>query len=146
MLAREIRIATSGHVISMSPDGRAGVAVRQRGKPQLIDLNSGRTVAELSFALRRTATSLVGFAVFSPDSERWGYRARYLAGARPDQQGTFSIKGLPAGQYLAVAVDYAEQGEIQDPEFLESVRAQATRVTLAEAATQDIVLRVIKRP
>lgn len=59
-------IATSGTVIAMSPDGRGAVAVRQRGKPQLVELTTGQTVAELNFTLRRFAAAITGFAVFAP--------------------------------------------------------------------------------
>jgi len=62
-----ITLATSGTVIAMSPDGRGAVAVRQRGKPQLVELTSGQTVAELNFTLRRTTDGITGFAVFSPN-------------------------------------------------------------------------------
>ena len=66
-----VALATSGTVIALSPDGRAGIAVRQRGKPQLVELTTGATVAELSFPLRRDDDgNICGFAVFSPNAEK----------------------------------------------------------------------------
>ncbi len=41
-----------------------------------------------------------------------------------------TTEGLPPGEYLAVAVDYVELGEGQDPTFLDSVRDLATPLTL----------------
>ena len=34
----------------------------------------------------------------------------FVKSARPDQQGKYEIRGLPAGEYLAVAIDYVEEG------------------------------------
>lgn len=65
-----VALKSSGTVIAVSPDGRVGVAVRQRGKPQLVEFATGETVAELSFPLRRSGENLIGFAVFSPDGAR----------------------------------------------------------------------------
>jgi hypothetical protein len=39
--------------------------------------------------------------------------------ARPDQTGTYRIRGLPPGQYYLVAVGPAEQGEWFNPSFLD---------------------------
>lgn len=63
-----VPIGTSGTVIAMSPDGRGAVAVRQRGKPQLVELTTGQTVAELNFTLRRTPAGITGFAEFAPNA------------------------------------------------------------------------------
>src|SRR5262249_52887692 len=35
--------------------------------------------------------------VFSSDAEKWATDSRFVRAARPDQQGQFQIKGLPAG-------------------------------------------------
>ncbi len=40
---------------------------------------------------------------FAEDAARWRYPSRFLATARPDQQGRFKIANLPPGRYLAVA-------------------------------------------
>ena len=65
---RPARIRTRGEVLAASPDGRLAVAVRQRIGPSLIDLNTGRSVAELKAAVR-TRNLRQGHAVvaFSPD-------------------------------------------------------------------------------
>jgi hypothetical protein len=61
----------------------------------------------------------------------------------PTQQGRYEIKGLPAGEYLAVAVDYVQDGMWNDPEFLESLRRYAQKLTVADASTQTIALKVV---
>jgi hypothetical protein len=103
------------------------------------------TVAGTVVDSTKRAVHDYSIAVFSKDRDRWGYRSRYVATARPNQQGQFSIKGLPPGEYLAVAVDYLEQGESRDPAFLESVRDFARSLTLGDADTQTMVLALTKR-
>jgi hypothetical protein len=69
--------------------------------------------------------------------------SRYIHMARPDQQGAFQVKELPPGKYLAVAVDYIEDGEQTNPETLERLRNVATPFTLAEADTTVLSLKVV---
>ena len=52
----------------------------------------------------------------------WGYRTRHIKTTRPNQDGTFLVSGLPPGDYFAVALEYLEPGDEQDPELLEKWR------------------------
>jgi hypothetical protein len=81
--------------------------------------------------------------VFSADTEKWSHSARFIRGARPDRQGQWQIKGLPPGEFLAVAVDYVEDGQWNDPEYLESIRRYGQKLTLTDAASSAISLKVI---
>lgn len=76
------------------------------------------------------------------DALRWG-RSRYLATARPDQNGRFSVRGLPPGRYLAVAVDHMEAGDQTNPDYLESMRPRATKVTIGNDGPQWLDLRIV---
>jgi len=60
--------------------------------------------------------------VFASEAEKWSDDSRFVRAVRPNQQGAWQVKGLPGGEYLAVAVDYVEDGMWNDPEYLESVR------------------------
>ena len=53
------------------------------------------------------------------------------------------MSGLPAGEYLAVAVEYVEDGLWNDPEYLESLRRYGKRFALTEAQTQVLELKVV---
>ena len=66
-----------------------------------------------------------------------------MRATRPDQQGRWQLKGLPAGDYLAVALDYMENDAWQDPEYLESLREKATKVTIVEGASEAVALRIV---
>ena len=66
-----------------------------------------------------------------------------MKSARPDQQGKYEIRGLPPGEYLAVAIDYVEEGMWSDPEYLESIRRYGQKVSLTEGASQTISLKLV---
>ncbi len=66
--------------------------------------------------------------------------------ARPDQDGRFKFRPLRAGSYYVVAVDYVEQGQWLDPDYLDRLRPLATRVTIGDAETMSIDLKVVKAP
>lgn len=94
----------------------------------------------------RRERSRYSVVVFPDDSARWTYPTRYVRAARADDQGRFSIPGLPANErYYAVAVDYLEDGEEQDPQFLERLRAQAMTFSLGEGEQRSVVLDPIAR-
>jgi hypothetical protein len=84
--------------------------------------------------------------VFPDDSAKWTYPSRYVRAARADQEGLFKIRGLPPeDRYLAVAVDYLEEGEGGDPQFLEQIKERATRVSLGEGEVKAVDLKLITR-
>jgi hypothetical protein len=64
--------------------------------------------------------------IFPEDTAKWTYPSRYVQVARTDDDGRFKLRRLPPdSRYLAVAVDYLEEGDDQDPDVLEQLRAQA---------------------
>ena len=84
--------------------------------------------------------------VFPENETRWGPPSRYVQSARPDQDGQFTIRALPADEsYLAVAVNYLENGEAADPRFLEQMRGRAEQFSLGEGETRALDLNLIER-
>lgn len=84
--------------------------------------------------------------VFPEDETKWAAPSRYLRSARPDQQGLFKIRALPPGdRYLAVAVDYLEEGGANDPEFLDLIKRRATRFRLEQGASIALDLKLVER-
>jgi len=47
---------------------------------------------------------------------------------------------LPPGEYLLAAVEYVEQGQWLNPEYLESLRSRARKVTLEAGRKTEIEL------
>jgi hypothetical protein len=81
--------------------------------------------------------------IFPNDADRWRPESRFLATARPDQQGRFESSKLPAGDYLVVAVDSLEEGQHADPEFLQQMRAYATPLQLNDGEKRPVNLRLV---
>jgi protocatechuate 3,4-dioxygenase beta subunit len=81
--------------------------------------------------------------IFADDPQRWTLpNTRYVIGRRPDQNGRFEVKPLPAGTYYAAAVEYLPEGEWGDPEVLERLKANAKRFTLDEGESKTIELKI----
>ena len=59
-------------------------------------MQNAKGVAETDFAV----------LVFPTDTHLWGWQSRHVRVARPNQTGRFVISGLPAGSYLAVALEF----------------------------------------
>jgi hypothetical protein len=63
-----------------------------------------------------------------------------------DAQGRFQIADLPAGErYVAAALEYLEEGEQDDPQFLERLRSRGTSFSLIEGQQRAIQLDAIAR-
>jgi hypothetical protein len=80
--------------------------------------------------------------IFPADPEKWTKRGRILA-ARPDQQGRFHVEEMRAGRYLAIAVDYLEEGDEENPDLLKEWARIATSFTLADGEKRVVDLTVV---
>ena len=78
--------------------------------------------------------------VFAEDSAKWREGSRMVRTGRADRAGSFSLKGLPAGDYFVAAVAQIQEGQWHDPEFLEGLRPRARRITIADAESKQIDL------
>ena len=87
----------------------------------------------------RDATVLL----FDADTQKWFESSRRVRAMRPDQDGQWQIKGLPSGEYLAVALDYVEDGAWNDPEYLEVLKRDAEKVTIADGTSQTVPLKLL---
>lgn len=83
--------------------------------------------------------------LFPADDARRTFQSRFIRTARPDQQGTFSITGLPPGDYMAVALQGLEDGQAGDPEFLASIEDLAERVALDDGEAKALALALRPR-
>jgi hypothetical protein len=122
------------------------------------EFKAGEAVSQLEVVLTSKVTDVSGtvkgsngqpvkdytLVVFSDEPQRWAMPlTRYVAGARPNLEGRFQFKDLPAGGYYAIAIEYIAQGEWADPEVLERLKAKATKFSLdeAESRTLELTLR-----
>ena len=121
------------------------------------EFKTGETTSGLEVELTNKATAVNGsvtasdgkvlkdytVVIFSETPEHWRLpMTRWVTGTRPDQDGRFKVQNLPAGVYLAVAVDYVPQGEWGDPELLDRLKSKAKRFTLGDGATETLDLKL----
>ena len=82
--------------------------------------------------------------VFSDDPQYWSLPfTRWVNGTRPDQEGRFRLRNLPAGSYNIVAVDYIEAGAWGDPDLLDRLKSHARRITLSEGGSERVDLKLV---
>jgi hypothetical protein len=88
------------------------------------------------------ATSDYSIIVFPASKEYWQPQSRRIQSVRPGTDGRYTVRNLPAGSYMLVAVTDVEPGEWFDPDFLEQLAAASMRITLSdgEKKTQDLRL------
>jgi hypothetical protein len=100
-------------------------------------------LSEITGTVRDTRGQAVAdyvLVAFPEDPKLWGAQSRFVQTTRPNQNGTFSIKGLPAGRYLAAVVPALETGLQSDPAVLEQLRSGARSFSLAEGQTLNLTL------
>ncbi len=75
--------------------------------------------------------------VFPADDRLWTFQSRFIRTTRPDQDGRYEIRGLPAyDDYLLAAVQGLEDGQASDPEFLARTKRNAADLALKEGETK----------
>ena len=80
---------------------------------------------------------------FPQDQQKWALpQNRWIASARPDQDGRFTFNNLPPGEYYAIAVEYIAQGEWADPDWLARAAKSASRFTLDDGGTKTLDLKL----
>ena len=84
--------------------------------------------------------------LFASDPTKWIDRSRFVTLARPTQQGSFLVTGLPPEEYLAIALPSVSQMEYMDPEFLQQLRIKATPFTLGDGEARTLELKLQRRP
>jgi hypothetical protein len=84
--------------------------------------------------------------VFASDPTKWIDRSRFVVMGRPTQEGRFLVTGLPAEDYLAIALRSVTPMEIGDPDFLQQLRIKATPFTLGDGESRTLDLKLQRRP
>jgi hypothetical protein len=129
-----------------------GVDVTDAG----IDFRPNEDIADVEVEITNRVTDLSGMvtnsrgepvkdysvAIFPEDRDKWTPGSRYLRSGRPDQGGRFKLTSMPPGEYFIIALDYMDANEWTEPEFLERIRAKATRLSIGEGETKSVDLKV----
>lgn len=123
-----------------------------------VDFRPGEDVAGIEIQLTSTTQTLTGtvssqgngdllkdytVVIFPDDPQKWVLpQNRWMASARPDQDGRYRVTSLPPGRYYAIAVDYVAQGDWQDPDWLARAAKKATAFTLEDGANKSLELKL----
>jgi hypothetical protein len=122
------------------------------------DAKPGMTVTGMEVVLSNQQTRLTGIVhdsrgnpikdyalVIFPNEIRPGTIAtRFIKSVRPDQEGRYETRGLPAGTYLAAVVESLEQGAEWDPVFRRQIRDRAQRFSLSEGQNLSLDLQLTR--
>jgi hypothetical protein len=123
---------------------------------QPFELRGGEVIAEVLLVFSDRGARITGSVteqsgtpvsdytvlVFPTDTRLWRPQARQIATARPDQNGTFEISNLPAGEYFVAIADPTEPGEWYDSDYLQRHRTGAETLLLGEGDVKTQSLRV----
>jgi hypothetical protein len=97
---------------------------------------------------RGQSVSSYALLIFPSDRDRWYAGSRFFRRSGPETAGTFTVRGLPPGDYFVAPVSgmsVLTEGvdAWQDPEFLESIASRATRAALTDGQKLSTSARVI---
>ena len=146
-------------VMVNQPPGWAIRAVRYRGLDIIdsgLEVRASEDLADVEVELTNRLIDLSGVVtntkgepvkdysviVFPADREKWTPNSRYMRTSRPDQDGRYKVSGVPPGQYLVIALDYLDQNEWNDPDFLGKILSKATGLSVNEGETKSVDLRI----
>jgi Carboxypeptidase regulatory-like domain len=155
-----VSVFGAARVRAVAPDGWTVKAILHDGRDLAdtpIEMKSGEVLTGVQVVVSNRVTTISGqlvddkgaplqdgtVIVFADEPSKWWDDSRWVRAVRPDQQGRYQIQGLPPGDYLAVAVDYVEDGIWNDADYLESIRRHGQRVTLGEAAARTLALKPV---
>jgi hypothetical protein len=129
----------SSVAVELDGENATGVVLAFTDKPT--ELNG--TVRDAS----GNADARASVIVFPADRSAWvdaGAQPRRLRQVRAGQDGSYKLSGLPAGDYLVIAVDDATTPSWQDPAYLGVMARTATQVRLAEGEPRTQALTTTK--
>jgi hypothetical protein len=153
-------ITGTGRLHVQTPSGWALRRIIVQGQDvtdRVLDFGRG-DIAAMAIELTQNLTTVSGVVmnargeperdyvviVFADDPDRWAMPSRFLARARADDADRFELRGLPPGRYLAVALEYLEEGAETNVARLEALRlaSTASRFTLDEGESRTLSLRL----
>ena len=145
------------------PGGDWGVASIRHGGRDVYDTGlevpMGRLVSGVEIVMSQERTKLTGTVTddrgspikdffvlaFHEDREKWfAPSGRYLMPGRGNQEGIFTIGGLPPGRYVVVAMEALDTSSYGDPDELERLRGFGTVVTLGPREQKNLTLPLVK--
>ena len=142
------------------PDGWVVKSAQYEGRDILdtpIEMRSGEAWSGVQVIITDRVSTVAGhvsdekrrpavdgtIVVFAVDAGKWTDGSRYVRSMRTDQGGSWLIKGLPPGDYFAIALDYVEDGMWNDPDYLGSLQPGALKFAIGEGEAQTLSLKLV---
>lgn len=124
-----------------------------------VEIVAGRDLAGLEIVLTNRVQIVSGLVtnakgetapdatvlIFSQNREQ-RTTGRFAGTGRLDQNGRYTVRNLPTGDYFAVALDYVDPNRrFGDPQYLEELSQVAARFSLREGETRTLDLKLTVR-
>lgn len=125
---------------------------------EVVALKAGTTTRGAEIMLTTRATDIDGSVeggdnaapvtvlVYPTDRAQRDPQSRRVSIRRVERDRRFRVRGLPPGDYFAIAVPYIWQGEWLDHEFFDKLDPAATRIQLTAGARTRLTLNVAASP
>ncbi|TAK11432.1 MAG: carboxypeptidase regulatory-like domain-containing protein [Acidobacteria bacterium] len=148
-----------GAVSMVSPDGWVLKSVMWKGRDiadGAFDIQQGDELSGVVVTFSKAVTEISGrlldasgrptsglpIVVFSTRPADWAAGSRRVVSAKPASDGSYRIRGLPAGDYYLCALTDLDMNDLYDAAFLEQLVGASFKLTLTdgEKKTQDLKL------
>ena len=106
----------------------------------------GATIAGVVTDGPNTRASNCVAVAFSTSRDTWFNGSRLVKQRRSEANGSYTIEGLPPGEYWVAAVDRLDPGNWLTPDNLDALVPSAARVTVLEGQVLSTDLRLLRRP
>jgi hypothetical protein len=122
-----------------------------------VEVRPGDSISGLTVTFARTRSELAGVItdssgrpvsqlyvlVFSTDRSQWDFASRRTGSVRAGDDGSYSIQGLPAGEYFLCAVTELDPTRMSlDPSYFEELAPAAIKLSISEGEKKRQDLKV----
>lgn len=139
---KTIRVGGIDATDTVFPFGTADQSLRD------VEVVLTKRLTTLTVTQQGAPRSDIRVMAFAADAARRYPGSRYMAVGPPARGGEAILKGLPPGEYYVAALGFetlAGSSALDEAEFMESLVAGATRVTLTDGESRTVSVKVIER-
>jgi protocatechuate 3,4-dioxygenase beta subunit len=139
---KAIRVGGIDATDTVFPFGTADQSLRD------VEVMLTKRLTALTVTQKGPPRPYIRFVAFATDAARRYPGSRYMAIGVPAGGGEATLKGLPPGEYYVAALGMETltvSTAFDEGEFLESLVAGATRITLTEGESRSVSVGVIRR-